>query len=63
MRRIANAGAVFLGLDLPVEVARHPVEFADHMLEVGDLALLLVGGEALQAERRFHVLSWFDTPN
>ncbi len=46
-------GAVLLGLDLAVEVGGHALELADHVLDVGDLARLLVSLEAFQPERRF----------
>jgi len=53
MRWITDAGALFLGLDLPIEVAGHSVEFADHVLQIGRFACFFVGGEALQSQRRF----------
>ena len=48
---VGDAGALLLDGDLPVEVGRHMVEFADHRLDIGDLASLLVDLEALQADQ------------
>ena len=45
---VGDACALLLDGDLPVEVLRHLVEVADHRLDLGDLALLLLNLEALQ---------------
>jgi len=52
MRRIVNAGALLLRLDLAIEVAGDSLEFADHDLDLSDLAALLIDLEPLQANER-----------
>ena len=47
---VRNSGALLLDRDLPVEIGRHMAEFADHRLDFGHLAALLVDLEALQAD-------------
>ena len=53
MRRIVDAGAVLLGLDLAFEVAGDALELGDHAFDLRDLAALLVDLEFLQADERF----------
>ena len=48
---VGDAGALLLDGDLPVEVRGHMVKFADHRLDIGDLAALLLDFEALQADQ------------
>ena len=52
MRRIVDAGAVLLGLDLALEIDRHALELGDHALDLRDLAALLVDLKFLQANER-----------
>ena len=52
MRRIVDAGAVLLGLDLAVEVGRHAVEVGDHAFDLRNPAPLLVDLEFPQANER-----------
>ena len=37
MRRIVDAGAVLLDLDLALEIAGHALEFGDHAFDLHDL--------------------------
>src|ERR1700693_2762547 len=51
MGGIVDAGALLLGYDLAVEVARHALEIRNHRLDLGNLAPLLVELELLQADQ------------
>ena len=53
MRGIVDAGAVLLGLDLALEVARHALELGDHAFDLRDPAALFVDLKFLQADERF----------
>ena len=50
MRRIVDAGAILLDLDLAFEIAGHALEFGDHALDLHDLAALLVDLKFLQTD-------------
>src|SRR5690242_18161935 len=52
MRRIVDAGALLLGLDLAVEIGRHALELGDHALDLRDLAAPLVDLKLLQPNER-----------
>jgi hypothetical protein len=52
MGGIRDAGTGFLGLDLAIEIARHPVKIGDHHLDLAYPATLLVDLEALEAKKR-----------
>src|SRR5215475_13081536 len=53
MRRIVDAGAILLDLDLAVEVDGHALELGHHRLDLRDLAPLLVDLKLPQADERF----------
>jgi hypothetical protein len=48
-----NAGAVLLGLDLAIEIARDAVELGNHAFDLRDSAALFVDLKFLQANERF----------
>ena len=53
MAGILDARAILFGRDLPVEVDRHLLELADHVLEALHLAGFFLDLEALRPERGF----------
>ena len=52
MRRIVNAGAVLLGLNLAIEVGGHALELGHHRLDLRDLAPFFVDLELPQTNER-----------
>ena len=53
MGNVFDAAPLFLGRDLVGEIPRHLLEFADHRLDLGDLATLFVDLETLEPDQTF----------
>jgi hypothetical protein len=52
MAGIGHSGAVFLGLDLGIEIVVLAHEIGDHRIDVADLPALLLGAETVKPEKR-----------
>jgi hypothetical protein len=53
MSPVANAGAIFLELDLPLQIGRHLIEFANNSFEILDLPRFLLDLATLEENGRF----------